>query len=72
MNSTLNDTGAESPLEVVAEEVALMNQPIIRAFFLVAYLAVFIFCIFGEELCLFNQRLSVFRKQYDFDCHYLE
>ncbi|KAI6191347.1 G-PROTEIN-RECEP-F1-2 domain-containing protein [Aphelenchoides bicaudatus] len=52
MNSTLNDTGAESPLEVVAEEVALMNQPIIRAFFLVAYLAVFIFCIFGNSMIL--------------------
>lgn len=48
MNSSLNETGAESPLEVVAEDVALMNQPVVRGFFLVAYLAVFVFCIVGK------------------------
>lgn len=49
--SIMNQAGAESPLEVVAEEVALMNQPIVRGFFLVAYLTVFTLCIFGELLC---------------------
>lgn len=44
----MNQTGAESPIEILAEDVALMNQPFVRGFFLVAYVAVFISCVFGK------------------------
>ncbi|KAI6243831.1 Trissin receptor [Aphelenchoides fujianensis] len=52
MAAMSNRSMAETPMDVLADDVAIMNTPLVRGFFLVAYLLVFCSCIGGNFLIL--------------------